>query len=112
MVTSLAGALPVAFRPDVFDGLANHLLELVLGNIGERFTSFAHRLMKDAPADGFFNEFREVALLHPPSPQKCALGKSVSLDKAIVRRVTSVSDVALLKGIYPFISIVAQETGQ
>ena len=39
------------FRADVFDGLVNHLLEFVRGNVGESFAGFADGLMKDAPAD-------------------------------------------------------------
>src|ERR1035438_1630 len=41
---------------------------------GESFAGFADGLMKDAPADGFLNEFREVALLHALGAQKGAQG--------------------------------------
>jgi hypothetical protein len=67
--SSLAGARPVVFRADVFDGLVNHLLELLRGNVGESFAGLADGLMKDAPADSLLDEFREVALLHPLGTQ-------------------------------------------
>ena len=68
------GALPVVFCADVFDGLVNHLLELVGRNVGERFAGLADGLMKDAPADGFLDEFRNVALLHALGAKKRAQG--------------------------------------
>jgi hypothetical protein len=62
------------FREDVFDGLVNHLLEFVRGNVGESFAGFADGLMKDAPADSFLDEFREITLLHSLGTPKGAQG--------------------------------------
>src|SRR6266567_2000605 len=62
--------LAVALRPDLFDGVINHLLEFVRGNVGESCTCFADSLMKDAPADSLLDEFREVTFLHALRTQK------------------------------------------
>jgi hypothetical protein len=68
------GALAVVFCADVFGGLVNHLLKLVRRNVGEGFPGLADGLMKDAPADGFLDEFRNIALLHALGAKKGAQG--------------------------------------
>ena len=56
------GALPVSLRADVFDGLVDHPLKLVRGNVREGFAGLADSLVKDAPADSFLDELRNAAL--------------------------------------------------
>jgi len=43
----------VVFRADVVDGLVNHLLEIVRGNVLESFADLPDGLVKDTPADSF-----------------------------------------------------------
>src|SRR5258708_4292611 len=97
---------------NVFDSQVNQVLELVRGNVGEGFAGFADCLVKDAPADGFLNEFRNVALFHALGAQIGAQGMiglfgpgngqtgGCWLGRGMLRHIS----------IYPLISISYYET--
>jgi AhpD family alkylhydroperoxidase len=61
---------PIAFCPDLVDGLINHSLQLAGRDVGERFAGVADGLMEDAPSNGFFDEFGYIALFHALCAQK------------------------------------------
>jgi hypothetical protein len=62
------------FRAGVFDGLVDHLLEFVRGNVGKSCAGFADGLVEDAPTDRLFDELREVAFFHALGPQEGTQG--------------------------------------
>ena len=63
------------FGADLTDGLVDEALNLVRVGMGVARLDVLHGALKDAPADGVFDEFREVALFHAPSAQKVAQGE-------------------------------------
>ena len=67
--------LGAAFGADLTDGLVDDALNLVRVGIGVARLDVLNGALKHAPADGVFDEFREVALFHAPSAQKGAQGE-------------------------------------
>ena len=63
------------FGADLTDGLVDDALNLVRVRIGVARLDVLNGALKHAPADGLFDEFREVALFHAPSAQKGAQGE-------------------------------------
>jgi hypothetical protein len=61
---------PVVFRACVFDGLVNHLLEFVRGNVGESYAGLADGLMKDAQRTASSMNFERSPFLMPWEPRK------------------------------------------
>ncbi len=58
-------ALLVAFRADVLDCLVDQLLQIVWRDVSEVRAGFLDGLMKNPPANSFFNERGEIAFFHP-----------------------------------------------
>ena len=58
------------FGADLTHGLVNDALNVVRIGIGVARFDVLNGALKHPPADGIFDEFREVALFHAPSAQK------------------------------------------
>jgi hypothetical protein len=65
---------PVVFRACVFDGLVNHLLEFVRGNVGESYAGLADGLMKDAQRTASSMNFERSRFPHALGTQKGTQG--------------------------------------
>ena len=63
------------FGADLTHGIVDDALNLVRVGIGVARLDVFNGALKHAPADGVFDEFREVALFHAPSTQKGAQGE-------------------------------------
>ena len=56
--------LPIALSAGFVDSFVDLSLEFITGEISKSFAGFLNRFVKNAPADGFLDEFGDVALLH------------------------------------------------
>ncbi len=63
------------FDADLTDGLIDDALNLVRIGSGVARLDVLNGALKHTPADGVFDEFREVTLFHAPSAQKGAQGE-------------------------------------
>ena len=64
-----------AFGADLTDGFVDDALNFIRVGIGVARPDVLNGALKHAPADGFLDEFREVALFHALSAQKGAQGE-------------------------------------
>jgi hypothetical protein len=63
------------FRADLADGVVDDALDFIGVGIGVARSDVLNGALKHAPADGFFNELREIALFHAMSTQEGAQGQ-------------------------------------
>jgi len=71
----LGATLDATFGADLSDGFVDDALNLIRIGAGIARLDVLNGALKHAPADGLFDEFREVALFHAPSAQKGAQGE-------------------------------------